>query len=71
MQCASCQSPMQSLGEISLRIGGTTGGWHLLFGQWADANEDLFPLDLFRCTKCKRVEFFDLKDRLSKDGETR
>jgi hypothetical protein len=56
---------MKSLGEVSLRIGGTSGGWHLLFGAWADASEDLFPLDVYRCESCKRVEFFDLADRLA------
>jgi hypothetical protein len=59
---------MQSLGEVSIRVGGTSGGWHLLFGDLADASEGLFPLDVYRCSGCKRVEFFDLENRLSREG---
>ena len=51
---------MRSLGQIPIRIGGTSGGWHLLFGNMADLSEDVVPLDTYRCDKCKRVEFFDL-----------
>jgi hypothetical protein len=51
---------MKSLGQIPIRTGGTTGGWHLLFGEWADAAEDVMPLDVYRCSRCKRVELFDL-----------
>jgi hypothetical protein len=69
MNCYNCQSPMQSLGQVPIRVGGTSGGWHLLFGQWADASEDLFPLDVYRCSTCKRVEFFDLENRLSRERQ--
>jgi hypothetical protein len=61
---------MQSLGELSIRVGGLSGGWHLLFGDWAGASEDLLPLDVYRCPGCKRVEFFDLENRLSKEDKT-
>jgi hypothetical protein len=60
MNCSYCKSPMTSLGQIPIRVGGTTGGWHLLFGEWADMSEDVVSLDAFRCDSCKRVEFFDL-----------
>jgi hypothetical protein len=61
---------MQSLGEIAIRVGGVSGGWHVLFGAWADADEGLLPIDLYRCPSCKRVEFFDLANRLSKEGQS-
>ena len=51
---------MHSLGQIPLRTGGTSGGWHLIFGELADVTERVFPLDVYRCSRCKRVEFFDL-----------
>ena len=51
---------MHSLGQIPIRTGGTTGGWHLLFGEWADMSERVMPLDVYRCAGCRRVEFFDL-----------
>jgi hypothetical protein len=51
---------MTSLGQVPVRVGGTSGGWHLLLGQWADSGERVWPLDVYRCRSCKRVEFFDL-----------
>jgi hypothetical protein len=68
--CPSCQSPMQSLGEVSIRVGGTSGGWHLIAGAWADLGEDLFPLDVYLCSRCKRVEFFDLQNRLAEKRQS-
>jgi hypothetical protein len=59
MNCASCKLEMQSLGQVPVRVGGTTGGWHLLFGEWADVTEGTWKLDVYRCATCKRVEFFD------------
>lgn len=58
--CSECKAPMTPLGQIPIRVGGTSGGWHLLFGEWADVSEDTMPLDVFRCPRCTRVEFFDL-----------
>ena len=60
MECPACKTPMETLGQIPVRVGGTTGGWHLLLGEWADMTEGVLPLDVFRCQKCRRVEFFDL-----------
>jgi hypothetical protein len=51
---------MKSLGQVPLRVGGTTGWRHVAFGNWADAGEQLLPVDVYRCDECKRVEFFDL-----------
>jgi hypothetical protein len=64
MRCSACKTTMQSLGQIPIRVGGTSGGWHLLIGEWADAGESVFPLDVYRCRDCKRVEFFDLDESL-------
>ena len=60
MKCSTCKSEMDSLGQLPIRVGGTTGVRHLLLGNWADVKESLMPLDVFRCARCKRVEFFDL-----------
>lgn len=60
MNCPACKVEMQSLGQVPVRVGGTAGGWHLLFGEWADAGEGVWKLDVYRCSGCKRVEFFDL-----------
>ena len=57
MNCSACKSSMRSLGQLPIRVGGTSGGWHLLFGNLAEVSEDVVALD---CDACKRVEFFDL-----------
>jgi hypothetical protein len=59
MECYACHSPMQSLGQLPIRTGGTSGGWQLLFGTWAEVGEGVLPLDVYRCPKCRRIEFFD------------
>ncbi|MEI6739572.1 MAG: hypothetical protein WCK74_04590 [Gemmatimonadaceae bacterium] len=41
-----------------------SGPWNLILGEAAALNEALFPLDVYRCPKCKRVEFFDLDESL-------
>ena len=60
MNCISCNEPMESLGQLPIRVGGTSGGWHLLLGELADTGERVFPLDVYRCPRCKRVDFYDL-----------
>ena len=57
--CADCRIELQSLGKLPIRIGGTSGGWHLLFGEWADASEGVQSLDTYRCPQCGRLEFYD------------
>lgn len=64
MQCSACKTQMESLGQLPIRVGGTSGGWHLLLGNLADVSEGVFPLDVFRCPGCKRIEFFDLDESL-------
>jgi hypothetical protein len=51
---------MESLGQLPIRTGGIGGGWHLLLGELADMTEGVLPLDVYRCPRCRRVEFFDL-----------
>ena len=68
MKCSACKSEMDSLGQLPIRVGGTTGVRHLLLGNWADVKESLMPLDVYRCGTCKRVEFFDLDLSLPVQG---
>jgi len=60
VKCRACLVEMTSLGQAPVRVGGTSGGWHILMGEWADVGEKTWPLDVYRCSSCKRVEFFDL-----------
>jgi hypothetical protein len=57
--CPVCRTPLRPLGQIPVRTGGTSGGWHLLFGEWADVGEGVMPLDVYRCPQCSRLEFYD------------
>jgi hypothetical protein len=59
LQCPFCHVSLQSLGQVPVRTGGTGGGWHLLFGEWADMGETILALDLYRCPQCSRLEFYD------------
>ena len=54
--CLGCQGPLSSLGTEAFRTGGTSGGWKLLFGEWAELGEDKVPLDVYACQRCRRVE---------------
>jgi hypothetical protein len=47
---------MVFLSTERMRIGGTEGAWHLLFGEWADALEGVVNLEFTVCPRCRRVE---------------
>ena len=57
--CPACRGEMQSLGQIPLRVGGSGGGWHLIFGNLADVAETVLAFDVYRCQGCGRLEFYD------------
>ena len=54
--CLRCGWPIQSMGIDEFRVGGTTGGWKLLFGEWAELGEGLLRLEVFACGTCHKVE---------------
>ena len=53
----ACRGRMQSIGVERFRVGGTSGGWKLLFGEWAELGEDVLPFEVLACTTCRRAEF--------------
>ena len=55
--CLRCGQPMTSTGVEQFRVGGTGGGWKLLFGELAEVGEEMIPLELLVCTNCRRIEF--------------
>jgi len=55
--CPNCCGPLSSLGVERFRTGGTTGGWKMLFGEWAELGEQMLDLEVLGCPKCRRVEF--------------
>ena len=54
--CLRCGSHLESMGTEEFRTGGTTGGWKLLFGEWAELGENMLPLEVFACSTCRHVE---------------
>jgi hypothetical protein len=55
--CLRCGAAIQSMGIEEFRVGGTTGGWKLLFGELAELGEGMLKLELFACGSCGNVEF--------------
>jgi hypothetical protein len=54
--CVRCGAPLSSVGTERFRTGGTSGGWKLLFGEWAELGEDMLELEIWACERCRRVE---------------
>jgi hypothetical protein len=54
--CLRCGAELRSIGVEQFRVGGSSGGWKLLFGEWAELGEGLLSLDVFACTSCRKVE---------------
>ena len=54
--CLRCGAPIQSMGVEEFRVGGSTGGWKLLFGEWAELSEGMLKLEMFACGSCGKVE---------------
>lgn len=55
--CLRCGGPLASMGIQELRVGGSSGGWKLLFGEWAELGEGLLQLEALACGRCRHVEF--------------
>lgn len=54
--CLRCGYPLQSIGVEEFRVGGTSGGWKLIFGEWAELGEEKLALEVLACQNCRRVE---------------
>ncbi|HJW23084.1 MAG TPA: hypothetical protein VJ506_11705 [Candidatus Limnocylindrales bacterium] len=54
--CLRCGSPLESVGIEDFRVGGTSGGWKLLFGEWAELGEGMLKLEVRACTTCRTVD---------------
>ena len=57
LDCLRCGSLVRAEGPVDLRTGGHSGGWSVLLGGWADADEQLMKLLVFSCPKCGHIEF--------------
>jgi hypothetical protein len=54
--CLACGTSLDRMGVEEFRTGGTSGGWMLLFGEWAELGEGMLPLEVLACPACRRVE---------------
>ena len=54
--CLRCGSPLKSAGVDEFRVGGTSGGWKLFFGEWAELGEGMLKLEVLYCETCAKVE---------------
>ncbi len=41
--CQTCNLQMEFAQRVDFRVGGTGGGWKLLFGEWAELGESMIP----------------------------
>jgi hypothetical protein len=57
--CPICKTELRSLGQFPIRVGGTEKGWHFFLAEFGELSERVKPLDLYRCEKCGRLEFYD------------
>ena len=54
--CLRCGATISSMGIEEFRVGGTTGAWKLLFGEWAELGEGKLNLEVLACGSCGKVE---------------
>ena len=54
--CLRCGATIQSMGVEEFRVGGSTGGWKLLFGEFAELGEGMLKLEMLACGSCGKVE---------------
>jgi hypothetical protein len=55
-ECLRCHAQTQSMGIEEFRVGGTSGGWKMLFGEWAELGEQMIQLEMLACPSCRMVE---------------
>jgi hypothetical protein len=51
---------MQSVGQMSCITGGHSAAAKLFLGQLAAMDEKNWPLDAYRCSDCRILEFYDV-----------
>ena len=54
--CLRCGEHLEAIGIEGFRVGGTSGGWKMLFGELAELGEGMLELEVFACPECRTVE---------------
>ena len=55
-KCLRCGVTLESMGVEKFRVGGTSGAWQMLFGAWAELDEETLPFEAWACPSCRTVE---------------
>ena len=55
-ECLRCGVQLQVVGVESFRVGGSSGGWHMIFGNLADIGEGMMDFEVFACPNCRKIE---------------
>ena len=54
--CLRCGEAVAPIGVERFRVGGTSGGWKMLFGELAELGEGMIDFEIFACPRCRKVE---------------
>ncbi len=57
-KCTACGENAQYIYTAEFRIGGTSGGMKLIFGEWAELGESMITMYVFVCPRCGKVELY-------------
>jgi predicted RNA-binding Zn-ribbon protein involved in translation (DUF1610 family) len=57
-KCTACGENAQYIYTAEFRIGGTSGGMKLIFGEWAELSESMIPMYVFVCPRCGKVALY-------------
>ena len=55
-ECLRCDGSLTSVGVEQFRVGGTSGGWKLVFGDLAELGEGRISFEILACGSCGYVE---------------
>jgi hypothetical protein len=55
-ECLRCGTELSPVGIEKFRVGGTSGGWQLLFGGLAEVGEGTLDIEVFACPDCRKIE---------------
>ncbi len=57
-KCIACGNIFRFLYNANFRIGGTSGGWKIVFGEWAELGEQMLPMEVYACPICGKIELY-------------
>jgi hypothetical protein len=61
-KCSACGENAQYVYTAQFRVGGTSGGMKLLFGEWAELGESKIPMYVFVCPHSEKSSYMQQKN---------